>query len=144
MPRYGRPHIQQTVEVVDGSAEHIPAPDNSFDAAVVSLVLCSVPDQGAALTEIARVLKPGGILRFFEHVRAESARLRRVQRVVDATVWPVLNGGCHSGRDTLGALDAAGFTLAEIDRFRFPDTAFPFPAAEHVLGTAVVSEGRRS
>ncbi|MEU0870624.1 class I SAM-dependent methyltransferase [Nocardia brasiliensis] len=62
------------VDVVDGSAERIPAQDGRFGAAVVSLVLCSVPDQSTALAEIGRVLKPGGALRFFEHVRSESAR----------------------------------------------------------------------
>lgn len=65
--------------------------------------------------------------------------MRRVQRVVDATVWPLLMSGCHTGRDLLSALGAAGFTVTEVDRFRFPDTAFPSPAAEHVLGTAVLT-----
>ncbi|MFJ2666420.1 class I SAM-dependent methyltransferase [Nocardia fluminea] len=132
------------VEVIGGDAEHIAVEDNSFDAVVTSLVLCSVPDQSAALTEIARVLKPGGTLRFFEHVRSESARMWRVQRVLDATIWPPLNGGCRTGRDTLRALTDASFTLTECERVRFPDTSFPFPAAEHVLGTAVMPDRRPS
>ncbi len=132
------------VEVIAGGAEQIAAEDFSFDAVVTSLVLCSVPDQAAALAEVYRVLKSGGVLRFFEHVRSESARMRRVQRAADATVWPLLNGGCHTGRDTLRALTDAGFELTEYERVRFPDTPFPFPAAEHILGTATVPDRRPS
>ncbi|WP_187683386.1 class I SAM-dependent methyltransferase [Nocardia wallacei] len=127
------------VEVIDGAAEQLAFGDGEFDAAVACMTLCSVTDPSVALAEMARVVKPGGRLRFFEHVRPESPRMRRVQRVVDATVWPLLMSGCHTGRDLLSALGAAGFTVTEVDRFRFPDTAFPSPAAEHVLGTAVLT-----
>ncbi|WP_280385903.1 class I SAM-dependent methyltransferase [Nocardia wallacei] len=126
------------VEVIDGAAERLVFGAGEFDAAVACMTLCSVADPAVALAELARVVKPGGRLRFFEHVRSESARIRRVQRAVDATVWPLLVGGCHTGRDLLSALGAAGFTVTEVERFRFPDTAFPSPAAEHVLGTAVL------
>ncbi|EST36496.1 hypothetical protein N566_16220 [Streptomycetaceae bacterium MP113-05] len=128
------------VEVVDGVAEHIPAPDASFDAAVACLTLCSVADQARALAELRRVLRPGGELRFFEHIQADSPRMRRVQRVVDATVWPLLCGGCHTGRDTVTALTAAGFTLGPVDRFHFPETSLPFPSTQCVLGSAVVGD----
>lgn len=124
------------IEVVDGRAERLPAPDASFDAAVVCLTLCSVADQAAALAEIRRVLRPGGRLRFFEHVQADSPRMRRVQRVVDATIWPLVCGGCHTGRDTRTAITAAGFTLTELDTFPFPETRIPSPATTHILGTA--------
>ncbi|MEV4812834.1 class I SAM-dependent methyltransferase [Micromonospora avicenniae] len=125
------------VTVADGLAEALPVPDGVADAVVVSLVLCSVADQAAVLREAHRVTRSGGQLRFFEHVRSRSPGLRRVQRVVDATCWPLLCGGCHTGRDTLAAIDTAGFTVTELDRFRFPESAVPGPAAPHVLGAAL-------
>ncbi|GAA3782035.1 class I SAM-dependent methyltransferase [Streptomyces chiangmaiensis] len=124
------------VEVADGRAEQLPAPDASFDAAVVCLTLCSVADQTAALAEIRRVLRPGGALRFFEHVQADTPGMRRVQRAVDETVWPLLCGGCHTGRDTQSAITTAGFTLTQVEKFPFPATRIPSPAATHILGTA--------
>jgi ubiquinone/menaquinone biosynthesis C-methylase UbiE len=123
------------VRVVDGTADALPAPDAGMDAAVASLVLCSVPDQAHALAELHRVLRPGGELRFFEHVQAETAGLARVQRLADL-VWPTLLGGCHTSRDTLAAVTAAGFQITSVRRFRFPDGRLPQPAAPHVLGVA--------
>lgn len=124
------------VLVVDGLADRIPAADGAFDEAVVSLVLCSVPDQAAALREIRRVLRPGGRLHFWEHVRGEGG-LARVQDVLDRTVWPAIGGGCHTGRDTAAAIAAAGFTVETLERFRFPDGRVPSPIASQILGTAV-------
>lgn len=129
-------HATVPVEVVDGLAERLPAPDASVDAAVACLALCSVSDQASALAELYRVLRPGGQLVFFEHVRATSPGMQRVQRLVDATVWPLLCGGCHTGRDTAAAITAAGFTLDDCERFSFPETTLPSPAATHILGTA--------
>lgn len=124
------------IDVVDGTADQLPADDESFDAAVASLVLCSVPDQRTALAEIRRVLRPGGELRFFEHVRAPTAALARFQRVVDATIWPIVGGGCHTSRDTRRAIEHAGFTITRIDQPRVPDTRLPVPTAPHILGAA--------
>jgi hypothetical protein len=62
--------------------------------------------------------------------------LQRVQRVLDATVWPALLGGCHSGRDTLAAIETAGFTIERLDRFSFPETRLPTPTSPHILGVA--------
>ena len=108
------------VEVIDGVASALPLGDASFDAVVVCGVLCTVPDQDVALAEIRWVLRPGGRLCFLEHVRADSARLSRTQRVLDATVWPHLFGGCHLGRDTAAAIERAGFTISGLERFLFP------------------------
>lgn len=128
--------VRVAVEVVDGRAEDLPAPDASFDAAVASLVLCSVRDPIGALREIRRVLRPGAELRFLEHVRAATPRLARVQRVLDATVWPWFGGGCHAGRDTLAAIEDAGLVVERFDRFRFPVSRVPSPTSPHVRGVA--------
>ena len=127
------------VTVVDGLAERIPADDGAFDAVVVTLVLCSVPDQGPALAEMHRVLRPGGRLYFWEHVRAEGAGFARVQRLLDRTVWPAVGGGCHTARDTAAAIAAGGFTLERVERFRFPESRVPSPTAPQILGTALRS-----
>ena len=120
-----------------GLAGLLPAADDSFDAAVVTMVLCSVADQRAVLREIHRVVRPGGQLRFLEHVQAGTPGWRRVQRLVDATIWPLLIGGCHTGRDTLGAIASTGFTVEQVDEFRFPPTRWSTPTTWHVSGVAV-------
>lgn len=124
------------VEVVDGMAERLPVGDASFDAGVASLVLCSVRDQATALRELHRVIKPGGQLRFLEHVRAQTPGLARLQRVADATLWPLLSGGCHTSRDTATAIEDAGFDIEQIERFLFPDSRLPPPTAPNILGVA--------
>ena len=124
------------VKVVDGTAGDLPADDALFDVAVASLVLCSVPDQDQALAEIRRVLKPGGELRFFEHVQAGTPGRRRVQRALDATIWPWLVGGCHCGRDTRLAIERSGFTIDQIDELTSADTSMTFPTTPQILGTA--------
>ncbi|MFI8961992.1 class I SAM-dependent methyltransferase [Streptomyces sp. NPDC053493] len=125
------------VDTVTARGEQLPFANASFDAAVVCLVLCSVADQPATLAELRRVLRPGGQLRFLEHVRAASPAMRGLQRVLDATLWPRLAGGCHTGRDTEAAIAAAGFTVTAVDRFAFPPTRVPMPAGAHILGTAI-------
>jgi SAM-dependent methyltransferase len=122
------------VRVVAGVADALPAADGAFDAAVASLVLCSVPDQAAALAEIRRVLRPGGELRFYEHVVSEQPRVARIQRLVDRSgLWPCLLGGCHASRDTTAAIEAAGFAIERCRRFPF--AAGPV-SLTHVIGLA--------
>jgi ubiquinone/menaquinone biosynthesis C-methylase UbiE len=125
------------VRVVDGVAERLPFRDGEFDAAVVSLVLCSVDDLPRALAELRRVLRPGGRLHFWEHVRAEGGRMPAVQDVLDRTIWPRMGGGCHTGRDTAAAIEAAGFRIERLERFTFPETRLPLPTGPQILGIAV-------
>jgi ubiquinone/menaquinone biosynthesis C-methylase UbiE len=124
------------VRVVDGLAERLPVDDGWADAVVMAGVLCSLPDPRGALDEVARVLRPGGELRFYEHVRARNPRLGRLQRVLDATFWPSLFGGCHTSRDTEAAIGGAGFAIQERERFSFRPTLLAIPVAPRILGRA--------
>jgi len=126
------------IRVVDGTADSLPLDDKSCDAAVCSLVLCSVADQAAALAEVRRVLRPGGELRFYEHVIADSPGLARFQRAVDV-IHPYVAGGCHVTRDTEQAIVDAGFEIASIRRFRFSPAVLTKQAAPKILGTARLS-----
>jgi SAM-dependent methyltransferase len=124
------------VRVIDGVAEALPVEDASCDAAVVSLVLCSVPDQARALAELHRVVRPGGELRFYEHVVARDPRLRRRQELLDATIWPRLGAGCHITRDTGVAIEAAGFTVERCRRLSVMPLRILAPVSPHLLGVA--------
>ena len=130
-----------TVTVSAGKAERLPLPDHSVDAAVLCLVLCALDDKAAAFAELRRVLRPGGTLRFLEHTLADSAGLRLVQRVADATVWPLLAGGCHTASDPAATIRAAGFEITSIRTLRFPENRFTQPSSPHVLGSAHVHSG---
>jgi ubiquinone/menaquinone biosynthesis C-methylase UbiE len=123
------------VHVVAGRAEQLPLEDESFDAAVVSGVLCSVADPGRSLAEIRRVLVPGGELRFWEHVRAEEPRLERVQRLLDPA-WQLVSGGCHLRRETAAAIEDAGFTMDRLRRFRFEAGVLGRPTSPQIVGVA--------
>lgn len=125
-----------TVSIVDAVAGSLPFEDASFDAAVACLVLCSVPSQGDALRELVRVLRPGGELRFLEHVHAEHQPLRMLLTCADRSgVWPRLAGGCHPARDTLGAIEGAGFSVDRVRHLHF-SPGRPVPAIPHILGVA--------
>jgi ubiquinone/menaquinone biosynthesis C-methylase UbiE len=94
-----------------------------------------VPDQDRALAELRRVIRPGGELRFYEHVASERPVARAAERALDATIWPRVGGGCHLARDTLAAIERAGFEIASCDRFAFGPGGGPIRIA-HILGVA--------
>lgn len=122
------------VTVSPAAAEHIPAGTGNTDAVVTSLVLCSVADQSAVLAEIRRVLRPGGTLAYYEHVRSERPLLAAAEDLL-TPAWQHLAGGCHPNRDTLSAITAAGFTIRNNQRFSFAVHPMAPPVA-HILGHA--------
>jgi ubiquinone/menaquinone biosynthesis C-methylase UbiE len=109
----------RTAELFEAPGEALPFPDNSFDTAVVTLVLCTVPDQAATLKEIRRVLKRDGRLLFLEHVRSRNHDLAKWQDRLEAP-WRFLGDGCHCNRDTVSAIGAAGFDLGDVEHDRLP------------------------
>ena len=130
------------VEVVDGVAEDLSAYAGRFDAAVCSLVLCSVPDQCAALAQLRSVLRPRengevGEVRLLEHVRAAGGGLAALQRALDATVWPWIGAGCHCSRDVVESIAPAGLAVKSAERFRFPAKGLTLPTSPHVFVIAV-------
>jgi ubiquinone/menaquinone biosynthesis C-methylase UbiE len=124
------------IRVLGGVADELPLDNESADAVVASLVLCSVPDQPRALAEVRRVLRPEGALRFYEHVVPRCQPKRFLLQAIDRSgLWPAIAGGCHPARDTTEAIMQAGFDIEEIERFGF--SAAPFqPLIPHILGTA--------
>jgi ubiquinone/menaquinone biosynthesis C-methylase UbiE len=128
-------HAPAAISVVDGDADRLPGEAGSFDCGVASLVLCTVPDQQHALAELFRVIRPGGELRFYEHVVSHRPWEARLQRFADATFWPLLAGGDHLARDTTSGIEQAGFAIEACERFPFSPALF-LPSDPHILGVA--------
>ncbi len=118
------------VRVIAGHADALPVEDGSYDAVVASLVLCSVPDPSSALVTLRGALRPGGELRFYEHVRSDRRWIGRAEDLLDP-LWSRMAGGCHLNRYTLGAISAAGFQVTDVEHFTF--------GLQHVLGRATRS-----
>lgn len=123
------------VRVLDGVGGQLPGEEQSFDAGVAALVLCTIPDPGQALAELFRVIRPGGELRFYEHVVSHAKWEARFQRLADATFWPHVAGGCHLARDTRSTIEQAGFQIEACERFQFSPAPL-FPPDPMILGTA--------
>lgn len=121
------------VEVVDGNGMALPFADGSFDTVVFSLVLCTIPDPARTLSEAHRVLRPGGVLRFYEHVRSTDARLARRQDRLEHP-WRLIGRGCRPNRDSAATIERAGFALSEFDRFDME--GMPGIVRPHILGVA--------
>jgi ubiquinone/menaquinone biosynthesis C-methylase UbiE len=105
--------------VVQAPAEKLPFEDDSFDTAVFTLVLCTVPDPAAALAEAARLLRPGGKLLFVEHVRSEAAGLARWQDRLEGP-WRFFADGCHCNRDTVAGIEASPFEIERVEKDELP------------------------
>jgi ubiquinone/menaquinone biosynthesis C-methylase UbiE len=106
-------------EVVEAPAEALPFAAGSFDCAVFTLVLCTVPDPPAALAEAARVLRPGGSLLFLEHVRASEPELAAWQDRL-MRPWRFFAAGCHCNRDTVAAIEASSLRIETLEHERMP------------------------
>jgi SAM-dependent methyltransferase len=142
LARRAAQHAPVPVEVADGAAEDLSEYAGRFDAAVCSLVLCSVPDQRAALAQLRSVLRVQegsevGEVRLLEHVRAAGGMLAPVQRALDATVWPWIGAGCHCSRDVTEAIAPAGLAVKSTERFTFPARGLTLPTSPHVFVVAV-------
>jgi ubiquinone/menaquinone biosynthesis C-methylase UbiE len=125
--------VRPSAEIVDAGVERLPFPDASFDTVVVTFVLCSVPEQDAALSEIARVLKPSGRLLFLEHVRSEDEKVAKRQD----RITPLYNlVGCNPNRDTLSAIKGSALTVETVKHGEIPKA----PKVERPL---IVGSARR-
>ncbi len=121
--------LRRHAAIYQSALEQLPFPDQRFDCAVVTLVLCSVADPQAGLAELRRVLKPGGKLRFFEHVRVPGWGGRFQEAITP--LWRQIAGGCHLSRDTTVTLQAAGFTIREMQTH-----SVPLPIGRFITGVA--------
>jgi len=122
------------VAVTDRTVESF-ASAEPFDAVVCSLVLCSVQDPGSVLRQLFSWLRPGGELRYLEHVATGGLR-GRFQQLVDATIWPRLCGNCHTHRDTEQSIRDAGFEIDCARSERAMPAWAPLPVSEFLLGRA--------
>lgn len=134
--RRARRH-QIDLQLLAEPAESISLPDNSVDTVICSLVLCTVDDPAAVLSEVRRVLRPGGTLRFVEHVEAAPTSPRRAIQRLLRRPWAWLFEGCDLCRDTVAQIDAAGYESVEYERRRFRRSIF-VPVNSAVYGIARV------
>src|SRR6516164_1865997 len=131
--QHGAGHHGPEAKVLRAPAEDLPFDDDSFDVAVSTLVLCGVDDQPRALRELRRVLRPGGRLLFFEHVRSDDPSWARLQ---DRVNW--LNRlvvCCDCNRPTLGSIQEAGFTITQVEHTALPKA--PKFASPTIIGAAM-------
>ena len=124
------------VEIILGSAEDMPFPDDHFDSVVITYTLCTIPDAEAANLEIRRVLKPGGKLIFCEHGLAPDVGVAKWQGRIDP-IWGKIAGGCHLNRDIPELITGAGFTIETLEQMYLPSS--PKFAGYNYWGVAVIT-----
>jgi SAM-dependent methyltransferase len=134
MARAAAAAVPVPVVVIGDSAEGF-SDGEPFDAVVCSLVLCSVRDPASVLRRLYSLLRPGGQLRYLEHVASAGGR-GRLQRLADATLWPRLFGNCHTHRDTERLIVEAGFEVDSSRREWTLPVWAPLPVSELALGRA--------
>lgn len=122
---------EASASVLRGVAEALPFRGRAFDVVVACYVLCSVADPARALAELRRVIRPGGEVRVYEHVRASGRTAATLQDLV-TPLWHRCGCNCHPNRDTVGALRDAGFEV----EVRPAGYGPPTPVRPHVLGVA--------
>lgn len=133
--RQAAAHAPVAVTVTGQTIEQF-ASAQSFDAVVCSLVLCSIEQPDTVLHQLFSLLRPGGELRYLEHVASAGYR-DRLQRLADATVWPRLLGNCHTHRHTEQTIAATGFELHGARREWAMPSWVPLPVSEFAIGRAV-------
>lgn len=124
----------QAADVHQAPAQALPVPDDSADTAVATLVLCTVPNQATVLAELRRVLRPGGRLLFLEHVRSADEKSARWQDRLHGP-WKFFGHGCNCNRDTLAAIETAGFAVERVEHGVFPKS--PPITRPLIVGSAV-------
>ncbi len=125
--------LGRQVEVVPSTGERLPFPDASFDTVVTTLVLCMVSDLDQVVREARRVLRPGGVFYFYEHVAARTPWMRRFHTLLNP-FWRVATTGCNLNRDIAGAIRSAGFQHVEVtDFYLFDGTPLALP---NIVGAA--------
>ncbi|WFU20564.1 class I SAM-dependent methyltransferase [Bradyrhizobium sp. CB3481] len=113
------PHPGAPVNFIEASAEAIPLDDRSIDTVVTTWTLCSIPDAAMALTEMRRVLQPGGKLLFVEHGMAPDRNVRRWQDWL-TPAWKRISGGCHLNRPISAMIEGAGFRIDRVETGYMP------------------------
>ena len=117
--------IGLNADIRGGIGEALPFDDASFDTVLITFTLCSVDNQAAVLSEMRRVLRPGGKALFLEHGSAPDADVRKWQRRIEP-IWKRIGGNCHLTRDITAAYEKAGFTIAQGDNGYMPKSPRPF------------------
>jgi SAM-dependent methyltransferase len=120
----------------DTVEQYLAAGGETFDAVVCSLVLCSVEEPDSVLRQLLSLLRPGGQLRYLEHIAGSGPRAS-LQKFADATLWPRISGNCHAHRHTEAAIVGAGFDIEGARREWTMPRWVPLPTTEFAIGRAV-------